>query len=257
MAEQRTGWLDRVIGKAALAHWTRIAQNAGTMSFEDLRRRRTMARQLFQQIDRFLITAERRLTLPREGNQNFPRPEAVDWSWRPQLWCNRLATPGVSSAESGTKLHDGLSLFHDCPLSELTLRQVRNTREADLAAYGLRLDVFKFSGSYMSIAIELDETALGHLRKDHVIRMETIVEMEKPLEIFARLNIRHGPNTDQIVRELPLYAEDIRVEFDLAYTKINEKRVSKIWVDLIFEGPEMNQVTLRDLTFNRRPRARL
>jgi hypothetical protein len=47
------------------------------------------------------------------------------------------------------------------------------------------------------------------------------------------------------------------VEFDLAYTKLNEKRVEKMWLDLIFEGPQMNQVVLRDLTFSRRKRAEL
>ena len=47
------------------------------------------------------------------------------------------------------------------------------------------------------------------------------------------------------------------VEFDLAYTKLNEKRVERIWLDLIFEGPEMNQVTIRDLTLSRYPRAEL
>ena len=47
------------------------------------------------------------------------------------------------------------------------------------------------------------------------------------------------------------------MEFDLAYTKINEKRVEKLWVDLIFEGPEMNQIILRDVTVTRRPRAEL
>ena len=47
------------------------------------------------------------------------------------------------------------------------------------------------------------------------------------------------------------------VEFDLAYSKLNEKRVEKAWIDLIFEGPEMNQVVIRDLTFSRRPRAAL
>ncbi len=69
--------------------------------------------------------------------------------------------------------------------------------------------------------------------------------------------MRHGPNTEQVVRELPLNAEDVWVEFDLAYTKVNEKRVEKAWVDLIFEGPEMNQIVIRDLTFSRRPRAEL
>jgi hypothetical protein len=87
--------------------------------------------------------------------------------------------------------------------------------------------------------------------------MDTIVEMEKPLEIFARFNIKHGPNTEQIVRELPLHEEEIMVEFDLAYSKLNEKRIEKAWVDLIFEGPEMNQVILRDVTFSRRPRAEM
>ena len=43
--------------------------------------------------------------------------------------------------------------------------------------------------------------------------MSSIIEMEKPLEIFARLNIKHGPNTEQIVRELPLHEADIVVEF--------------------------------------------
>ena len=47
------------------------------------------------------------------------------------------------------------------------------------------------------------------------------------------------------------------VEFDLTYTKINEKRVEKLWIDLIFEGPEMNQIILRDVTVSRRPRAEL
>jgi hypothetical protein len=87
--------------------------------------------------------------------------------------------------------------------------------------------------------------------------MDTIVELEKPLEIFARLNIKHGPNTQQIVRELPLNEEEIMVEFDLAYSTLNEKRVERAWIDLIFENPQMSQVVLRDVTFSRRPRADL
>ena len=47
------------------------------------------------------------------------------------------------------------------------------------------------------------------------------------------------------------------MEFDLAYSNLNEKRVERAWIDLIFEGPQMNQIILRDLTFSRRPRAQL
>ena len=56
---------------------------------------------------------------------------------------------------------------------------------------------------------------------------------------------------------MPLNEEEVMVEFDLGYSKINEKRVEKIWLDLIFEGPEMNQIILRDVTLTRRPRAAL
>ena len=80
------------------------------------------------------------------------------------------------------------------------------------------------------------------------------IETEKKLEIFARLNVRHGPNTEQLVRELPP-GEETMVEFDLAYSSLNEKRVERLWLDLIFEGPEMNQILLRDITLTRRPRA--
>ena len=148
-----------------------------------------------------------------------------------------------------------VTLFHDCALSELTLRQIRNQREQDIAPYGLRMDVFKFDGSFLSLVVDLPAEAVQGLRKTHLLSMKTIVETESPLEIFGRLNIRHGPNTEQIVRELPLNEEDVTVEFDLAYSKLNEKRIEKAWIDLIFEGPEMNQITLRDLTFSRRPRA--
>ena len=56
-------------------------------------------------------------------------------------------------------------------------------------------------------------------------------------------------------RELPLDQQDVMVEFDLAYSRMNEKRVEKIWLDLIFEAPDMNQVVIRDLTFSRHRRA--
>ena len=147
------------------------------------------------------------------------------------------------------------TLFHDCDRSELSLRQLRNRREADLAPFGLRMDVFSFDGSFLSLVLDFPPEAIAGLLRRHLIRLETIVELEKPLAIFARLNIRHGPNTEQLVRELPLHADERVVEFDLAYSNLNERRVEKMWLDLIFEGPAMNEVTLRDVTLSRRPRA--
>ena len=76
-----------------------------------------------------------------------------------------------------------------------------------------------------------------------------------PLEIFCRLNVKHGPNVEQMVRELPLGAEEVMAEFDLAYTQMNERRLDKIWLDLIFESPAMSAVELRELFLSRHLRA--
>ena len=117
------------------------------------------------------------------------------------------------------------------------------------------MDVFRFDGSFLSLLLDLPEQAMMGLQRRHLIRLDTIIELEKPIEIFIRLNIKHGPNTEQLVRELPLHEDEIAVEFDLAYSNINEKRVERAWVDLIFENPQMSQVIIRDLTFCRHPRA--
>lgn len=250
-------FLDGKIYSRNILRWARAARVADRVDLPILRRQRARARALKTHLDRLIHTADERLALPMIGSTSFPKPHNADWSWRPELWRGPLPTPGLSSVQTKSMLGEEVTLFHDCDHSELTLRQLRNLREEDLAPYGLRLDVFKFDGSFLSLVVDLPDAGVDGLKRTHLLRMDAIVEMEQPLEIFARLNIRHGPNTEQIVRELPLHEENHRVEFDLAYSNLNEKRVERAWIDLIFEGPEMNQVILRDLTFSRRPRAML
>ena len=257
MPDNKISLLERLSHKRTMRRWARAARNARSVNLHTLRQLRNSARLMRAHIDRLIHTADERLALPVIGSTSFAKPHNSDWSWRPELWRGPLHRPGMSSVQTKSMLGSEVTLFHDCKLSELTLRQIRNTREEDIAPYGLRMDVFRFDGSFLSLVVDLPGEAAEGLRRTHLMRMSCIVEMEKPLEIFARLNIKHGPNTEQIVRELPLHEEDIVVEFDLAYSNLNEKRVEKVWVDLIFEGPEMNQVILRDLTFSRRPRAAL
>lgn len=257
MVRLGSGVFRKMVHGRVLRRWSRAAAAAATADLPHLRAERNRARQLRYRLNELIHIADDRLALPLIGSNAFRRPPGTDWSWRPQLWRGPLPVPGMSSVRSKSMLGDEVTLFHDCARSELTLRQLRNRRESDLAPFGLRMDVFKFDGSFLSIVVDLPHAAVDDLRRKHLLRLDVIVEMESPLEIFARLNIKHGPNTEQIVRELPLNEEEIMVEFDLAYTNLNEKRVEKAWVDLIFEGPEMNQVILRDLTFCRYPRAEL
>lgn len=257
MSKLGFGFLDGKVFSRNIQRWARAARLADKTDLPQLRHQRNRARMLKSHLDKLIHTADERLALPMIGSTSFPKPHNADWAWRPELWRGPLPTPGLSAVQTKSQLGNEVTLFHDCDYSELTLRQLRNLREEDLAPYGLRLDVFKFDGSFLSLVIDLPDAGVIGLKRTHLLRMDAIVELEKPLEIFARLNIRHGPNTEQIVRELPLNEENHRVEFDLAYSNLNEKRVERAWIDVIFEGPQMNQVILRDLTFSRRPRAHL
>ena len=201
--------------------------------------------------------AEGRFALPRSGSTAFPRPHDTDWAWRPEVWRGPLPRPGIVAAPSKSRLGNEATLFHDCTQSELTLRQMRNRRDDDLAPFGLRLDVFRFDGTFLSLVIDLPPEATTGLTRNHLLRVATVIDVEKPLEIFARLNVKHGPNTEQLVREFSLETRETMVEFDLAYSGLDENRVERAWLDLIFEAPEMNQVMLRDLNMARYRRAAL
>jgi hypothetical protein len=255
MGNRLDGFLDKLVQRRFLRRWERLADTSETLSLERLREARGRARQVRRQLDRVIHVAEHRLALPVIGSNALRKPMGADWVWRPGLWKGEIPVPGFSSVPGKQQICDGATVFHDCRRSELTVRQIRNSRESDLAPFGVRMDVFRFDGSFLSLVVDLPPEAVQGLKLRHLVRLDAIVEMEKPLEIFARLNIKHGPNVEQIVRELPLNSEEVMVEFDLTYTKMNEKRVERLWVDLIFEGPEMNQIILRDVTLSRRPRA--
>jgi len=251
------GMIETLAHRMSLRRWARSARRAARYDLETLRKERLQARQLSARLDTLLREADSRLALPRIGSDSFSKPPGTDWSWRPLLWRMPMHRKGEAGVESRAKIGEEITLFHDCTVSELTLRQLRNDREDDLAPFGLRMDVFRFDGSFLSLVLDLPPEACSGLTRKHLIRLDPRIEFEKPLEIFARLNVQHGPNTEQIVRELPLDGGSMTVEFDLSYSRLNEKRIEKLWLDLIFEGPEMNQVTIRDLTFSRHPRAEL
>ena len=248
---------DRLLLRRSLRLWRGAAERAEQTAPAPLRRLRSQARQMQREVERFLRLADARLAGEDARAASIQRPEMADWAWRPQVWSALTRPAGHAAIASGTAIGDDIKLFHDCGESEIALRQIRNSGNDDLAPYGLQMDIFRFTGSYLSLVIDLPEADVQSLGARHILQIDARIELESPLEIFARLNIRHGPNTEQIVREIPRGQREVSVEFDLAYARINEKRFERAWVDLIFEGPEMNQITLRDVTFSRRPRAAL
>lgn len=255
MIDQLTEFVRRRLHQRVLARWDMAAARAETLELGKLRTLRAQARQLRRRADHITHIADARLTLPRVGSNAIAKPDQSDWAHRPEIWRGPISPSGIAAVQNRTRIGTAATLYHDCAISELTVRQLRNTRDGDLAPFGLRVDVFKFDGSFLSLVLDLPDDATLGLKRSHILRMEAQVETEKPLEIFARLNIKYGPNVEQVVRELPLDGDVGMVEFDLEHTKLSERRLERLWMDVIFEGPEMNEINLRDVTFSRRPRA--
>ncbi|MDA7963523.1 DUF6478 family protein [Ruegeria sp.] len=249
------GILDRYLNRKVLARWQRAGQQADSSSLSELRRQRDNARQLRAQLDRLIQRADARLTRPLIGSSQFPRPLGTDWSWRPDLWRGPLARQGLASAPRKAALDGQVTLFHDCDLAEIVLRQTRNRRDNDLAPYSLMAEVLEFNGSFLSLSIELPSDGATGLTGQHLMRIDTVIEAERPIAGFVRLNIQHGPNTEQVLRELDMSTDAVSVDFDLAHLELNERRIEKVWLDVIFNNPAMNRITLRDLTFCRHHRA--
>jgi hypothetical protein len=250
-------FIERKLNESALRRWSKRVASAPSAPLDDLRGLRGQARELRAQLERYLFDANERLALPLLGSNAMQLPLYTDWSYRPELWRGAIAQRGDAAVLAKKKIGSEATLFHDCRISELAFRQVRNVSEHDLAPFGLRLDVFRFDGSFMSLTIDVPFEICSGLSARSIVRVDCAIDLERPIEVFARLNVKHGPNHEQIVQEISMDEGEPFVEFDLAYTKLNEKRVEKVWVDFIFEDPQMNQITLRDVTVSRRPRAEL
>lgn len=255
MAGRIRRFLDTWHLKGVQDRWAALRETTTGLEAFELRALRGEARALRRRIDRVIHAADQRLALPLLAS-GLPRaPLGTDWAWRADAWRGSLATLGAIASDKRTQISDDLALYHDCPLAEIALRQIRNSVEADRAPFGLVIEVFGFRGSFLSLATNLPEAAVTGLKARHLIRLDAVIDADRPLKAFARLNIKHGPNTAQLVQELPRDSREMQVEFDLAYAKIDETRIERAWLDLIFNEAAHTRITLRDLVVSRRPRA--
>jgi hypothetical protein len=255
MATFGAGFLEKRLFARSVRRWMRAAEDVQTAPMFRLRQFRQRARLLRSHLDAVIDVADDRLSAPFT---NLPdMPHTTEWTWRPDLWRIPLSDAGRCGVEQNTRFDDQISLFHDCPLSEIIIRQTRNKENTTSAPCALGIEVFGFEGTFLSLVTDLPEAGVAGLNRGHLVRLDMLVDIDRPIEIYARLNVRHGPNTEQVVRQVPLDQQEIAVEFDLAYSELNEKRVENAWVDLIINDPSMNTVVLRDLIVSRRPRAAL
>lgn len=257
MAERFGNLLTNLRQQRALKHWTRAAELAHKLRPSDLRSVQGQAKALRRKLDDVCQAADIRLKGPRIDKDVIDTPPQCDWAWRPDAWRGPLVPNAHVGVQSGTVVGQGLKLFHDCPLGEMTLRQTRNFGEGAQAPFGLSLDVLGFDGSFLSLVVDLPDDGRTTTTRSHILRLTGQLNMEKGLEAYARLNVKHGPNTEQLVSQLIPEDGRFAAEFDLGHAEVNEKRLENIWLDIIFDRPAMNRIELKDMTLMRRPRAEL
>jgi hypothetical protein len=240
------GWMEQRL----IRRWTDAA-DIPELSPED----RARAVALRDGVSRALLASDRR----RAANlaaRSVPATVSPysDWTWRPDLWRGAAAVTGWSAMSGETVLTPDVQVFHDCPLGEISLRQLRSEEGPP---YALSLDVYRFRGSYLSVVVALPPDAVDGLRRRHVIRVDLRMVTERQTAVYARLNILHGPNTARIVREVPMHDPAPHVDFDLAATRIDTARTERMWLDLILDSADMNAVRLGEMFLSRMPRAEL
>lgn len=254
-------WLNRLARRRAHRSWALLARGQGVPKPGGgaHRRLREDAMGLRRELDLFLIRSDPRRALVRQALDALNLPIGTDWRWRPDFMTMPLRPSGIAAPESGASLGGQAAVWHDCPERALILQQIANQRATDLSPFALRMEVFGFAGGFLAVSIDLPDSALEGLTQDHILRMETSLVIERPMNVFARLNVTNGPNTDQVTHQVDGLVAGSQgqqvIEFDLAYTEINEKRLEKIWLDLIFEGPAMNALEVRELFVSRHLRA--
>lgn len=254
------GVLNRLTAQPATTDWAALAGKPPRPG-PDLDRLRKTAREQRRALDRFLIASDPAVMRGPAGLAGLFLPPGTDWRWRPPALTAAISPPGMARPESGAWLDDFGQVFHDCDERALILRQIRNRRSDDPANFAIAIETFCFTGSFLSLAIPLPPEACTGLGRSHVLRVALDLDLERRIGIAVRLNIRNGPNTDQL--QEPLEGLETGgpnrqlAEFDLADTEIDETRIESAWIDLLLIDPAATATVLREMVVSRHPRAEI
>ena len=180
-------------------------------------------------------------------------PEAPlhsDWAWRAPLWRSGATLAG-DEVGNGAILLPGTRLFLE---DETARARIRRGDEPGGASTPVALDLGNDPGSFLSLAVDLPAEGTDGLGRNHILRVETCIDAPAAGEVFLRLNLRHGPNSERLNRGFPSVGPQI-AEFDLYKSGLDGTRVDAGWIDLIVVRPAPGRIVMGDLVLSRRLRA--
>jgi hypothetical protein len=179
----------------------------------------------------------------------FQIPPKTQWGFTPSLQYG-ITQDGISGKIlTGTSLGPDVTLHHEGDAATFSVR-----RPDDYGA-GLVFEFSEFKGDYFSLAFELPVEGVMALGRQDLLRLNLRSHANEPLKAYARLNLCHGPNTEQIVRMIDVGEGESFTEFDIFYTEFEQKRAASAWIDLIINDPAHKTIALEEVVILRRVRA--
>ena len=236
MARRMSRWLDR-LGAGA--------EEADPL---DLRVQRQTLRRLLRQGQDVL---ERLDDEALEAQQNVVVRAGSDWVWRPRLWMAPLNASDSVLSGGVLRLGNDLAVFTDAGNNQVAARQTRNLSGGDATLFGLKVEVFGFSGSYVSVVLDLPPSVARGLTPKHILSAAFTMSAEADVQCFAVLNLESGPNKERLVEGFRPSERQLEIGFDLGKTNFDPNRLDRLWLEVIFEPQGMNCVWLRDMSLHR------
>jgi len=228
-------------------YWAELLGDVPSASEAELSTYRREADKLAKHLHRFELAVSERL-----GERAFEHlsPDA-EWGYRAEPFELPMDPAAHAPVANQTKLSDDVSAFTDDPDALIALRQIA-TGEGQ--PFSVILDIQRLGGSFFSLAVGLGETAARGFTKSDLVGVHIDADFEQPTTPHVRLNLRSGPNTEQITRP---YVPGKAVDFDLFYLEFDPERMSDAWVDIILPPQSAGRITFRDIAITRRPRAEI
>ncbi len=246
----------KLADRRARRRWSRVDGFANAPEPLALNFIETETARLTQRVNQALRAAQTRLSNSLRAPANKSTPTQTDWTWRPDPGTDTIPLGGMAAVRPGTRITPDTALFHDCHRREVTFLATPPAHDAsDLPSTTIKVQ--NFEGTYLSLATDLPNEALAGLSRHHIVALDISLTRDCPLDAYARLNLRHGPNTDHIVAKLADGNGAQRIEFDLGCLRLDETRLTQAWLDLIFDSPAQSRITLEHMALHRRPRAEI
>jgi hypothetical protein len=248
-------WFERRTRQRALNLWHALVQNAPQMSLSGLLKLRTESENLSELVGAFNQLSTHEIGKRVAQTVDIPDYKNADWSWRPEVFFQKDCVTAEVNPVSGKQIGSYLTLHHDASVPSIILRQTKTVRATNVAPFDFTIEVYDFAGSFLSLALDLPNSAILGLSNQNIFELDIHLTTEHPLPKFVRINVQHGPNIDNEIQVISHTGDHLNVEFDLGYMDLNEQRLEKIWFDLIFDDAKMNKIVIHDITICRRSRA--